>query len=31
MREVLRLLYAEGLGVRIGAEFGWFIGQVPRG
>jgi SAM-dependent methyltransferase len=29
MREALRPLYTEGLGVRIGSEFGWIIGQVP--
>jgi SAM-dependent methyltransferase len=29
MREALRPLYTEGLGVRIGSEFGWIIGHVP--
>jgi SAM-dependent methyltransferase len=29
MREALRPLYVEGLGVRITSEFGWIIGQVP--
>jgi hypothetical protein len=29
MREALRPLYVEGLGVRIVSEFGWIIGQVP--
>jgi SAM-dependent methyltransferase len=29
MREALRPLYTEGLGVRIVSEFGWIIGQVP--
>jgi SAM-dependent methyltransferase len=29
MREALRPLYVEGLGVRISSEFGWIIGQVP--
>ena len=29
MREALRPLYAEGLGVRIVSEFGWIIGKVP--
>jgi SAM-dependent methyltransferase len=29
MREALRPLYAEGLGVRIVSEFGWIIGTVP--
>jgi len=31
MRESLRPLFAEGLGVRIGSEFGWHIGQMPCG
>jgi len=31
MREALRPLFAEGLGVRIGFEFGWHIGQMPCG
>ena len=29
MREALRPLYVEGLGVRIVSEFGWIIGKVP--
>ena len=29
MREAMRPLYTEGLGVRIVSEFGWIIGQVP--
>lgn len=29
VREALRPLYTEGLGVRIVSEFGWIIGQVP--
>lgn len=29
MREALRPLYTEGLGVRIISEFGWIIGKVP--
>jgi hypothetical protein len=29
MREALRPLYVEGLGVRIVSEFGWIIGTVP--
>ena len=29
MREALRPLYTEGLGVRIVSEFGWVIGKVP--
>jgi hypothetical protein len=29
MREVLRPLHTEGLGVRIVSEFGWIIGTVP--
>jgi len=29
MREALRPLYVEGLGVRIVSEFGWVIGTVP--
>ena len=29
MREALRPLYTEGLGVRIVSEFGWVIGTVP--
>jgi SAM-dependent methyltransferase len=29
MREALRPLYIEGLGVRIISEFGWIIGRVP--
>jgi hypothetical protein len=29
IREALRPLYIEGLGVRIVSEFGWIIGQVP--
>ena len=29
VREAIRPLYTEGLGVRIVSEFGWIIGQVP--
>ncbi len=29
VREALRPLYTEGLGVRIISEFGWIVGQVP--
>ena len=29
LREALRPLYTEGLGVRIVSEFGWIIGRVP--
>jgi len=29
LREALRPLYVEGLGVRIVSEFGWIIGKVP--
>lgn len=29
MREAMRPLYTEGLGVRVVSEFGWVIGQVP--
>jgi SAM-dependent methyltransferase len=29
VREALRPLYTDGLGVRIISEFGWIIGQVP--
>jgi hypothetical protein len=29
VREALRPLYTEGLGVRIVSEFGWITGQVP--
>jgi hypothetical protein len=29
MREALRPLCADGLGMRIVSEFGWIIGQVP--
>jgi SAM-dependent methyltransferase len=29
LRERLRPLYAEGIGVRIISEFGWIIGRVP--
>jgi SAM-dependent methyltransferase len=31
MREALRPLYIEGLGVRIVSEFGWIMGRVPEG
>ena len=30
LREALRPLYVEGLGVRIVSEFGWIIGKVPN-
>jgi hypothetical protein len=29
MRQAMRPLYVEGIGVRIVSEFGWIIGQVP--
>ncbi len=29
MRQALRPLYTEGLGVRIVSEFGWIVGKVP--
>ena len=29
VREAIRPLYTEGLGVRIISEFGWVIGRVP--
>jgi SAM-dependent methyltransferase len=29
VREAMRPLYTEGVGVRINSEFGWIIGQVP--
>jgi SAM-dependent methyltransferase len=29
LREALRPLYVEGIGVRIASEFGWIIGKVP--
>jgi SAM-dependent methyltransferase len=29
MREAIRPLYTEGLGVRIISEFGWILGRVP--
>jgi SAM-dependent methyltransferase len=29
MREAIRPLFADGLGVRIVSEFGWVIGRVP--
>ncbi len=29
VREAIRPLYTEGLGVRITSEFGWIIGRVP--
>jgi hypothetical protein len=29
MREAIRPLFIEGLGVRIVSEFGWVIGRVP--
>jgi SAM-dependent methyltransferase len=29
MRQALRPLYVEGIGVRIVSEFGWIIGKVP--
>jgi SAM-dependent methyltransferase len=29
MREAIRPLFSEGLGVRIVSEFGWIIGRVP--
>jgi len=29
LREALRPLYADGIGVRIISEFGWIIGRVP--
>ncbi len=29
VREAIRPLYTEGLGVRIVSEFGWILGQVP--
>ena len=31
LREALRPLYADGIGVRIASEFGWIIGKVPAG
>jgi nucleotide-binding universal stress UspA family protein len=30
IREAIRLLYTEGLGVRIISEFGWILGTGPR-
>jgi len=29
IREAIRPLYTEGLGVRIVSEFGWIMGRVP--
>ena len=29
IRQALRPLYMEGIGVRIISEFGWIIGKVP--
>jgi hypothetical protein len=29
LRQALRPLYVEGIGVRIVSEFGWIIGKVP--
>ena len=29
MREAIRPLFSDGLGVRIVSEFGWVIGRVP--
>jgi hypothetical protein len=29
IREAIRPLYSEGLGVRIISEFGWIMGRVP--
>jgi hypothetical protein len=29
LRQAMRPLYVEGVGVRIVSEFGWIIGRVP--
>jgi hypothetical protein len=29
VREALRPLYTDGIGVRIVSEFGWILGKVP--